>query len=83
MALAANLFGLKVPTPPVQLPPVAAIAASVTALAPQLNLSAPAFAVTADFIVIVISSAVDGQAPLPGVFHVSVTSASTSPATGV
>src|SRR6187402_3812335 len=76
VAVAVFLFGLNVPLPPVQLPPVAAVPESVTAVMPQTALSTPAFATTALFIVIVIPSEDAEQGPAPsgsGTFQVRVT----------
>jgi hypothetical protein len=76
VALAVFLFGLNVPVPPVQIPPVAVFAAKVTALVAQVVISAPAFARIELFTVINISSDEATQGPLPsgsGIFQVRVT----------
>src|SRR6186713_3109885 len=76
VAAALFLFGLNVPLPPIQLPPVAAVPESVTAVTPQTALSIPAFATAALFIVIVIPSEDAEQGPVPsgsGISQVRVT----------
>src|SRR6187402_2297002 len=86
VAVAEFLFGVNVPLPPVQLPPVAGFPESVTAVTPQTALSPPASATTALFIVIVIPSEDAEQGPAPsgsGTFQVRVTIVEISPAAGV
>ena len=75
IAFAAFLPGENVPAPPVQLPPIAAVAAKLTGELPQPLLSGPALAGTGLFTMIVTASEVPVHGPLPsgsGIFQTSV-----------
>src|SRR5688572_28487188 len=74
IALAAFLFGLNVPVPPVQIAPLIGLAARVTFVIPQIILSTPAFEFGCELMMMIIASNIDVQGPVPsgsGTFHVN------------
>ena len=86
VALAEFLPGLNTPVPPVQLPPVAALATNVIGEVLHVNWSGPALAGVNDVTVIVIASEDNIQGPEPsgsGKFQFNVTVVPISEAEGV